>query len=232
MSFRVKDGIYNLDFKLSKLEKMLLDDFSLRLENNGFQYLSVPTSIKPETILKQGVINLDETFYSSENHCLAGSAEQGILECFSDKLVNPMKIYARNQCFRVEDNYEDLIHLKEFTKIEQFCFCTEKDWQENFDLLLDNAIKFLNDYNIKHRIIDVTNFDVGYHIKKYDIEIFSKNLGWIETHSCSYFGEEQTKRFNISGATHTISNTGIATPRILIPFIEDENLLYDTLIGK
>ena len=98
--------------------------------------------------------------------------------------------------------------------------------------MLDNSTNFLKDYSIKHRIVNVTNIDPGYHIKKYDIEIFSKNSGWVETHSCSYFGEEQTKRFNISGATHTISNTGIATPRILIPFIEDENLLYDTLISK
>ena len=57
-------------------------------------------------------------------------------------------------------------------------------------------------------------------MKKYDIEVKTKQYGWMETHSCTYFGEEQSKRFEITGATHTISNTGIASPRILIPFIE------------
>ena len=77
--------------------------------------------------------------------------------------------------------------------------------------------------DIKYRVVDVTDRDPGYHIKKYDIEIETKQFGWMETHSCSYFGTEQSKRFNITGANHTISNTGIASPRILIPFIEDEN---------
>lgn len=229
MSFQVKNGVYSLDFRLSKLEKKLLDDFSSRLENEGFQYLSIPTAISLNTILKQNVIGPNDTFYLDEEHCLAGSAEQGILEYFANTEVESMKIFARNQCFRTESEYCDLIHLKEFTKIEQFCFCNEINWKENFDLLLANAEDFLTDYGIRHRTINVTNQDSGYHVKKYDIEIYSQNHGWVETHSCSYFGEEQTKRFGITGATHTISNTGIATPRILIPFIEDEELLKETL---
>lgn len=231
MDFQVKNGIYNLGFKLSKLEKMILDDFSKRLEENDFQYLSIPTGVSLDAILKQDVVGPEGTFYIDDSHCLAGSAEQGILEYFENSTVEPIKIYARNQCFRKEDEYKDLIHLKEFTKIEQFCFCNKDDWEENFELLLNNAEEFLIDYGIEYRIIDVTNTDNGYHIKKNDIEIYSKQHGWVETHSCSYFGEEQTKRFNISGATHTISNTGIATPRILIPFIENEDLLLETLGG-
>jgi len=228
-NFSVKNGIYNLDFRLSKLEKILLDEFSLRLEDIGFQYLSIPTSIDWETLSRQDVINLNETHYIVKVHCLAGSAEQGILEYFKDSEVPPLKIYAKNQCFRKEKEYRDLIHLKEFTKIEQYCFCNEDDWEENFDLILNNAEEFLIDYGVTYRVINVTTQDPGYHLKKYDIEIYSKIHGWVETHSCSYFGEEQTKRFGITGATHTISNTGIATPRILIPFTENEELLKEAL---
>lgn len=230
MSFQVKNGIYNLDFRLSKLEKKLLDDFCDRLEQSDFQYLSIPSSLSWDTLSKQGVVV--DTLSIDFEHCLAGSAEQGILEYFANKEVEPMKIYAKNQCFRKEDKYEGLVHLKEFTKIEQYCFCHKDDWQENFELLLNNAEEFLLDYGIPYRVVDVTKKDPGYHLRKYDIDIYSKTGEWIETHSCSYFGEEQTKRFGITGATHTISNTGIATPRILIPFIEDEDLLNKALEVK
>ena len=50
--------------------------------------------------------------------------------------------------------------------------------------------------------------------------------GWLETHSCTYFKDEQTKRLGISGGLHTISNTGIASPRILVPFIERNGRRY------
>lgn len=64
--------------------------------------------------------------------------------------------------------------------------------------------------------------DEGYHHVKYDIEVKTEQYGWMETHSCSYFADEQVKRFGIEGGVHTISNTGLASPRVLIPFIEAE----------
>ncbi|MNR40287.1 Serine--tRNA ligase [compost metagenome] len=75
-------------------------------------------------------------------------------------------------------------------------------------------------YDIEYRTIDVTKKDYGYHKKKIDIEVLTKKYGWMETHSCSYFGIEQSSKYNITGANHTLSNTGVATPRILIPLIE------------
>jgi len=114
--------------------------------------------------------------------------------------------------------------LREFLKLEQFVFTTEPYAAKNFDLILELATNFLNDHGIEHRVVEVTTRDEGYHVKKVDVEVMTKTYGWMETHSCSYFGTEQTKRFNI---THpmvkeivTLSNTGIASPRILIPFLE------------
>jgi seryl-tRNA synthetase len=219
MNFKVNNGVYHLDFELSKLEKKLFDDFSNMLEEKGFQYLSVPSIIEFDTFNRQEV--KVDTLSADDEHCLSGSAEQGILEYFKDSEVEPLLIYANNTCFRKEEEYDGLVRLMEFKKLEQYCFCHEADVKENFELLLFNAIDFLKKYEIKHRIVDVTKKDPGYHVKKYDIEILTRRYGYVESHSCSYFGEEQTKRFNITGATHTISNTGIASPRILLPFIEE-----------
>ena len=107
-----------------------------------------------------------------------------------------------------------------FKKIEHFCFCKPENAEKYFQELLKNSTDFLEKYNIEYRIVDKTKTDEGYHLKKYDIEVKTKKYGWLETHSCTYFGDEQTKRLNITGNLHTISNTGIASPRILIPFIE------------
>lgn len=218
MEYKVENGIYKLDFELSKLEKEMLEECTFILDTAGFKYLHIPSTISPETFHKQEIKS--KTFSYGENEVLAGSAEQGILEYFANSKVDQMKIYSKNTCFRIEDQYEDLKHVKEFTKIEQFVFCYEEKVDYMFEKLLNNAYSLLNEYNIKHRTIDVTDKDFGYHKKKFDIEVWTEKYGWMETHSCSYFGEEQSKRYNISGATHTLSNTGIAVPRTLIPLIE------------
>lgn len=223
MSYTVENGIYFLDERLSLIEKRILDKCCSFLEERYLKYLSIPSAIRWDTFKRQDIELSVPILGIDETHCLSGSAEQGILERFSNKEVSSSLYYAKNQCFRNELKYTDLHRVREFTKVEQYCFCTEDKWHQSFYMLLNNATEFLDLLDIKYRVVDVTERDPGYHIKKYDIEIETKQFGWMETHSCSYFGTEQSKRFNITGANHTISNTGIASPRILIPFIEDEN---------
>jgi len=221
MKYKVESGVYNLGFELSLLEKKLFIEFEDMLDGKGFRYLSIPSLTRWNNFERQSIEDIFKSLSVDHIHNLSGSAEQGILQYFSDSIVELQLIYSKNQCFRHENyGYEGLKRCKEFVKLEQFCFCNDYDWKENFDLLLTNATSFLNKYNIEFRVVDVSKLDLGYHIKKYDIEVKTKQYGWMETHSCTYFGEEQSKRFGITGATHTISNTGIASPRILIPFIE------------
>lgn len=227
MSYQVENGIYFLDEELSLLEKKILDACCAHLESKGFKYLSIPSTIKWLTFHRQD-INLSVPILGIDHlHCLAGSAEQGFLERFTDQEVQQNFFYAKNQCFRNESSYQDLFRVREFIKVEQYVFCYENNWEEQFDFVLNNAMEFLNILDIKYRVQDRSKHDPGYHIKKWDIEILTKQFGWMETHSCSYFGTEQSRRFNITGANHTISNTGIASPRILIPFIEDPNKIVD-----
>jgi seryl-tRNA synthetase len=222
MNYSIKNGVYFLDKKLSKLEKHLFDKFCELLENRGFEYLSIPSIVTKETYTRQDTIPVEKVIQVGEDQYLAGSAEQGILEYFTGQhLEESQHIYAKNQCFRNEDKpYQDLVRLKEFNKIEQFVICDKESWKSYFNLLMTNATDFLNRFNIEYRVIDVTDRDPGYHVLKYDIEIKTPKFGWIESHSCTYFSEEQSRRFEITGKTHTISNTGIASPRILLPFIE------------
>jgi len=219
-NYLVKDGIYYLDDVLSKLELDLFREFTDMLLEKNYTYLSLPSAGSWEVIEKQGVVSRDYSLGIDERHALFGSAEQAFLEYFQDKEVTEGCYFSFNHCFRNEQNLDGLVRLKEFKKLEQYCFCSSENAEKYFNELLTNSTNFLEKHNIEYRIVDKTKEDPGYHIKKYDIEVKTKEYGWMETHSCTYFGDEQTKRLNIKGGLHTISNTGIASPRILIPFIE------------
>lgn len=224
MKYNVKDGIYYLNEKYSKLEFELFRDFEDSLLRKGYIYLSLPSAGSWEVINRQEVVNKSQTLYIDERQALFGSAEQGFLEYFMDKEVNHECCYfSINECFRKEEQLDSLVRLREFKKLEQYCFCKPENADKYFNELLNNSIEFLKKYNIEYRVVDKTIEDTGYHIKKYDIEVKTKKYGWLETHSCTYFGDEQTKRLGIKGGMHTISNTGIASPRILIPFMEKNN---------
>ena len=219
--YNVKDGIYYLDTELSKLEFELFREFEDMLLKKGYKYLSLPSAGSWEVIDRQEAVKRDQSLGIDERQALFGSAEQGFLEYFMDKEIKEEQCYfSINECFRKEQQLDGLLRLREFKKLEQYCFCKPENSEKYFNELLNNSIDFLKKYNIEYRVVDKTKEDSGYHYKKYDIEVNTKKYGWMETHSCTYFKDEQTKRLGIKGGLHTISNTGIASPRILIPFIE------------
>lgn len=222
MNFTTNNGIYKYDFELSQLEKQLIREFEDKLENLGFNYLKIPSTITKQSFERQQIDTT--TLIIDDMHVLAGSAEQGILEYFSNTTVQPQMIYSTNTCFRDELNYDGLKYFKEFTKIEMYAFIKHDDYKTVMAYFMNIIEPFFKKYDIKYRLIKKTNDDLGYHKEKYDYEIFHKEThGWIETHSLTYFGDEQAKRFNIKGDVHTISCTGLAFPRILLPFIEKLN---------
>ena len=227
MRYKVNDGVYFLGPEITEVETLLFESFKEIIVPQGFQELRIPSTVSKETYLRQDIISPDKVFRINDEQHLTGSAEQGILEYFTNEWVEPALYYSTNQCFRNEKTYEGLYRVKEFVKLEQFCFSSEDMWGSYFGLLLDNAIEFLESFNLKYRVVNMSKIDPGYHKLKYDIEVKTKQYGWMETHSCSYFGEEQSRRFGIQGATHTISNTGVASPRILIPFLEDPDVIRE-----
>lgn len=222
--YYVKDGIYYLDYELSKLEFDLFREFEDMLIQKGYHYLSLPSAGSWDVIEKQEVVTKEYSLGIDDRQALFGSAEQGFLEYFQNgEVKDELFLFSFNECFRNEQNLNGMKSLREFKKLEQYCFCKPENANKCFNELLNNSIEFLEKHNIEYRVVDRTKDDLGYHIKKYDIEVKTEMFGWLETHSCTYFGDEQTKRLNIKGGLHTISNTGIASPRILIPFIERIN---------
>ena len=221
--YDVRNGVVYLGSQLSELERRLFRAFESRLLGDGFTYLSTPSSVSWDGLEAQEIVKKDAVLGFDEQHCLGGSAEQGILDRFSGHEVEPQLLFAENLCWRNENELEGLKTLKEFRKLEQFAFVDPDNWEAVFDRIINHGYNFLNQFDaLEVRIVDCTDIDEGYHHVKYDIEVKTEQYGWMETHSCSYFADEQVKRFGIKGDVHTISNTGLASPRVLIPFIEAE----------
>lgn len=218
------NGVPQLDMHFSRLEWQLFRELEDLLFERGYEPLSVPTSVPREVIDLQGVIPSDWLTDVLPGQVTTGSAEQGILSYYHNRTIeraqgNPLRLFSTNQCWRLEASFDGWFRCGEFKKTEQFVFCHPSDAQAEFKQLLRNATDFLDRHDLVWRFRDCTE-DEGYHLQKTDIEVYTQTRGWMETHSCTYFGEEQTKRFNIGGGCHTLSNTGMASPRILIPFWE------------
>lgn len=237
--FEVVDGIYTLDSEWSYREREILQSCVDFLISRGFSYWQVPSSVRTETYRRQGIFEketgeqiLGQPVATSEHtdtgHRLAGSAEQGILERLSGRHVDEtLRIVAHNTCFREEPGYGGLKRVREFQKVEQYmCTHNGSNAQEDaFNEILQNALDFLERIGLTHRRVINSDADPGYHIKKWDIEVHTEAYGWMETHSCSMFQTEQADRYGITGpCRYTLSNTGIASPRVLIPLMEREGI--------
>jgi len=162
----------------------------------------------------------------------------------------PLKYVALSSCFRREagaagkDTY-GLYRIHQFDKVEQVVICENSVEQSNkfHDEILANAEAVMQALELPYRVANVCTGDLGRgQAKKFDIEAWMPSRGnYCETHSASKFYEFQARRMNLrykdpatpasAGASssprkrgnhfcHTLNNTVIASPRILIPILE------------
>lgn len=215
-----RDGYYALSEKLAEVERRAINACIDAAAARGFSYISVPSLVSAETVALQeiGV----EPHKVDDRAVLSGSAEQGILQLLSRRTITgEFKLCAFNHCFRREDALDRLYRLTEFKKVELFVACKTDNWERRFDECLHFAEDMAKLVGADCTRISDTVSDPGYHIKKMDVEVLTKAHGWIEVCSCSYFGKEQMMRMEIGGRDYcTISCTGLAVPRALIPVFE------------
>jgi seryl-tRNA synthetase len=144
-------------------------------------------------------------------------------------------------CFRREAgsagrDVRGLIRVHQFNKVEQYILCKNDpaESERMHQLLLSTSEEILQDLELHYRVVAVCTGDMGMgKYKMFDIESWvpSENL-YRETHSCSNLHDWQARRTNLryrdaDGAVrfcHTLNNTAIATPRVLVPFLEQHQL--------
>ena len=181
---------------------------------------------------------------------LAGTAEVPLTACRMEEILRadelPLKYVALSSCFRREagaagkDTY-GLYRIHQFDKVEQVVICqNDPDQSRSFHQeILANAEAVMQALALPYRVVNVCTGDLGRgQAKKFDIEAWmpSRNA-YCETHSASKFYDFQARRMNLrykhpvtkkNFFCHTLNNTVIASPRILIPILE----LYQNADGS
>lgn len=214
------------------------------LAKKGFQPFFAPAMARPESFLGTGWLpqGEEEVYKVQDGLYLAGTAEVPMMGYHSNEILNefdlPKKYAAVSWCFRREagsygKDTKGIYRVHEFMKIEQIVLC-KADHQESVywhEEITKNSEEIMQELNIPYRVVLNCGGDLGLgQVKKYDIEAWvpSENK-YKETHSSSYFHDFQTRRLNIRYKdgqgklhfAHSLNNTAIAAPRILISLLEN-----------
>ncbi len=210
----------------------------------GFTPMAVPVLVKEEVMYGTGYfpIGRDQAYLCERDGLsLVGTAEVPLTAYHGEEVLSesdlPIKMCAVSTCFRREagaagkDTY-GLYRIHLFDKVEQviLCRCNVEESKRFHAEIVENAEDVLKALGMPYRVANVCTGDLGVgQVQKFDIETWmpSRN-GYCETHSASRFYEFQARRLKLryrDGAKkihycHTLNNTVIASPRILIPILE------------
>jgi seryl-tRNA synthetase len=236
---------YCLKGALALLETKLMGWALDRIAKAGFTPITVPAIAREQAFLNQGQFpgHREETYeLPNDDLWLAGTAEVVLTSLHSGEIIEADKLpvlYAGfSPCFRREagsagKDVRGLLRVHQFVKVEQYVICEADDalsakWHAT---LLRLAEEMLQALEIPYQVIETSTGDMG--LGKYrmnDIESWVPSLSkYRETHSCSTLHDWQARRANIRyrGAdgkvrfAHTLNNTALASPRILVPLLEN-----------
>jgi seryl-tRNA synthetase len=236
---------YCLKGALALLETKLMAWALERIAEAGFTPITVPAIAREQAFLNQGQFpgHKEETYeLPNDDLWLAGTAEVVLTSLHSGEIIDndklPVLYAGYSPCFRREagsagKDVRGLLRVHQFVKVEQYVVCEADDaqsakWHTN---LLDLAEQLLQALEIPFQVIETSTGDMG--LGKYrmnDIESWVPSLGkYRETHSCSTLHDWQARRANIRYRdkdgkvrfAHTLNNTALASPRILVPLLEN-----------
>jgi len=223
--------------------EMSLMRFALdELIKAGFTPLTPPDLVRPEMMYAAAHFPPEDDAYALEkdNLYLAGTAEVGLAgyhlnETLEEKDL-PAKYCGYSACFRREaggygKKGSGLYRVHQFHKIEMFVFCTPKQSAQIHEDLLAIAENIMQKLELPYRVVLNCGGDLGLpQHKKYDIEAWlPATASWGETHSCSNDTDYQARRLGTKFISqegkkeyvHTLNNTAVASPRIIIPILEN-----------
>ena len=236
---------YALKGRLALLEQALMLWAQKRLAAEGFTLMTVPALARPQAFVATGHFpgHEDEAYrMPADDLYLAGTGEIALTSLHSGEILDaealPILYAGYSPCFRREAgsagrDVRGLLRVHQFYKLEQYVICRDDEeesarWHAR---LLANAEAMLQALEIPYQVIETSTGDMG--AGKYrmnDIESWVPSLGkYRETHSCSTLHDWQARRANLRWRdeerkvrfVHTLNNTALASPRILVPLLEN-----------
>lgn len=214
------------------------------LLSKGYDLLDVPVMVKEETMVATGYFpgNRDQSYaIAGEDKWLAGTSEVPLVSYYGGEIVDlaaPKLLGAVSACYRSEvgsagRDVHGLYRVHQFAKVEQVVICRADPAEalEHLERMTACGEELLRLLELPYRVVAVCSGDLSQkNYKQYDIETWMPSRdGYGETHSASLLLDFQARRSNIRYRdadgrlryAYTLNNTMVATPRILIPLLEN-----------
>ena len=237
------NGFYYLSGDIARLHSACLSygrDFMI---GRGFTYVIPPFMIRSRVV--DGVMSFDEMdamMYKIEGEdlYLIGTSEHSMIGRFIDATLDeeklPLTLTSYSPCFRKEKGAHGVeergvYRIHQFEKQEMIVVCKPEESMEWYDKLWQNTVDYFRSLDIPVRTLECCSGDLAdLKVKSCDVEAWSpRQKKYFEVGSCSNLGDAQARRLNIKikGSdgnkylAHTLNNTCVAPPRMLIAFLEN-----------
>ena len=240
-------GFYYLVGDIARLHSAVISYARDFMIDKGFTYVIPPYMIRSNVVT--GVMSfaeMDAMMYKIEGEdlYLIGTSEHSMIGKYIDTMVEektlPHALTSYSPCFRKEKGAHGIeergvYRIHQFEKQEMVVVCKPEESAEWFTKLWSNTVEFFRTMDIPVRTIECCSGDLAdLKVKSYDVEAWSpRQKKYFEVGSCSNLGDAQARRLKIrvNGENgkyfaHTLNNTVVAPPRMLIAFLEN-NLQED-----
>ncbi len=237
------NGFYYLCGDIARLHSAILSYARDFMIDKGFTYYVPPFMIRSSVVT--GVMSFAEMegmMYKIEGEdlYLIGTSEHSMIGKFIDTIIPeselPKTLTSYSPCFRKEVGAHGIeergvYRIHQFEKQEMIVVCKPEESKEWYDKLWQNSVEFFRSLDIPVRTLECCSGDLAdLKVKSCDVEAWSpRQKKYFEVGSCSNLGDAQARRLGIrikaeDGSkyfAHTLNNTVVAPPRMLIAFLEN-----------
>ena len=236
------NGFYYLQGDIARLHSACISYARDFMIDRGFTYCVPPFMIRSNVVT--GVMSfaeMDAMMYKIEGEdlYLIGTSEHSMIGKYIDTIVNedtlPHTLTSYSPCFRKEKGAHGIeergvYRIHQFEKQEMIVVCKPEDSMMWFEKLWQNTVDLFRSLDIPVRTLECCSGDLAdLKVKSFDVEAWSpRQKKYFEVGSCSNLGDAQARRLKIrvNGKdgkyfAHTLNNTVVAPPRMLIAFLEN-----------
>ncbi len=237
------NGFYYLCGDIAQLQACILSYARDFMIDKGFKYYIPPFMIRSNVVT--GVMSFDEMeamMYKIEGEdlYLIGTSEHSMIGKFIDTIIPetdlPQTLTSYSPCFRKEIgahgiNERGVYRIHQFEKQEMIVVCKPEESMDWFHKLYSYTVEFFRTLDIPVRTLECCSGDLAdLKVKSIDVEAWSpRQQKYFEVGSCSNLGDAQARRLKIRVKgedgnkyfAHTLNNTVVAPPRMLIAFLEN-----------
>lgn len=241
------NGFYYLRGDIARLHSAILSYARDFMIDRGFTYYVPPFMIRSDVVT--GVMSfaeMENMMYKIEGEdlYLIGTSEHSMIGKFIDTILPesdlPQTLTSYSPCFRKEVGAHGIeergvYRIHQFEKQEMVVVCKPEESDKWYDVLWNNTVDFFRSLDIPVRTLECCSGDLAdLKVKSLDVEAWSpRQQKYFEVGSCSNLGDAQARRLGIrvkgengNYFAHTLNNTVVAPPRMLIAFLEN-NLCAD-----